>query len=305
MNPVAATGAAGRRPYTLKPMSRKLVECVPNFSEGRDRVKVESIAAAIQSSPRRDLVLDLECDADHNRSVITFVAPPESVVEAALAGAAKAVELIDLTIHTGVHPRIGAVDVMPFVPLEGVTLEECVKLAEQAAARCGSGSRCPRICTKPRRGGPSGPISRTSGAASSRVCAKRSGPIRTVRPISATPSCIATAGATVVGARKFLIAYNINLGTADVEIAKRIAKGIRHLQRRLPVCEGDGCAAGLAQSGAGFDEPDGLRADADPSRVRDGGERGGAVRRAGGGQRNRRPDPEAGAGDDGRLPSAV
>lgn len=208
-------------------MSRKLVECVPNFSEGRDRAKVESIAAAIQSIPGA-LVLDLECDADHNRSVITFVAPPESVVEAALAGAAQAVELIDLTAHTGAHPRIGAVDVMPFVPLEGVTLDECVKLAERAAAEMWKRLQVPTYLYEAaaRRPERANLENIRRGQFEGLREDVRTNPDRA--PDFGNAELHPTAGATVVGARKFLIAYNINLGTADVEIAKRIAKGIRH-----------------------------------------------------------------------------
>lgn len=208
-------------------MSRKLVECVPNFSEGRDRCKVELIAAAIRSIPGA-LVLDVECDADHNRSVITFVAPPEVVVEAALAGAARAVELIDLNFHKGVHPRIGAVDVMPFVPLEGVSLEECVALAERAASELWSRFRVPSYLYEAAARRPE----RTNlenvrrGQFEGLREEVRTNPERA--PDFGDAELHATAGATAVGARKFLIAYNINLGTADVEIAKRIAKTIRH-----------------------------------------------------------------------------
>jgi len=205
---------------------RKLVECVPNFSEGRERAKVEAIAAAIRGVPGA-LVLDLELDGDHNRSVITFVAPPEVVVEAALAGAAKAVELIDLRVHEGVHPRIGAVDVMPFVPLEGVTLAECVALAERAAEllwkRLGvpaylyeaAARRPERVNLENIRRGQFEGLREEV-----KVNAER-------RPDFGEAALHESAGATVVGARKFLIAYNINLSTPDVEVAKRIAKGIR------------------------------------------------------------------------------
>src|SRR5579872_5922384 len=109
---------------------RQLVECVPNFSEGRDPAKIDAIVAAILSVP--DVVLlDREADADHNRCVITIVGPPANVADAAFRGVEKAVEIIDLTKHQGAHPRIGAADVVPFIPIEGVTLEECVQLAER------------------------------------------------------------------------------------------------------------------------------------------------------------------------------
>src|SRR5437870_1176076 len=113
-------------------MARQLIECVPNFSEGRDPAKIDAIIQAILSVP--DVVLlDRESDADHNRSVLTFVGPPGAVAGAAFRAVEKAVGLIDLSKHQGAHPRIGAADVVPFIPIEGVTLEECVKLSERLA----------------------------------------------------------------------------------------------------------------------------------------------------------------------------
>ena len=109
---------------------KQIIECVPNFSEGRRTEVVSAIAEAIRGPGI--VLLDQEMDADHNRSVLTFVGSPEEVVEAALRAVEKAVQLIDLREHSGVHPRIGAVDVLPFVPVEGVTIEDCVRLAEQA-----------------------------------------------------------------------------------------------------------------------------------------------------------------------------
>src|SRR5947209_10746464 len=113
-----------------KPMARQLVECVPNFSEGRDTAKIDAIVQSILAVP--DVVLlDREQDADHNRCVLTFVGPPAAVAEAAYRSVEKAVEIIDLTQHQGAHPRIGAADVVPFIPIEGVTVAECVALAER------------------------------------------------------------------------------------------------------------------------------------------------------------------------------
>src|SRR5437588_2419603 len=108
-------------------MARQLVECVPNFSEGRDAAKIDAIVQSVLSVPEV-VLLDRESDPDHNRSVLTFVGPPGAVADAALRSVAKAVSLIDLTRHQGAHPRIGAADVVPFIPIEGVTLEDCVKL---------------------------------------------------------------------------------------------------------------------------------------------------------------------------------
>src|ERR1041385_8763542 len=111
-------------------MARQLVECVPNFSEGRDAAKIDAIVQSVSSVPEV-VLLDRESDPDHNRSVLTFVGPPAAVADAALRGVAKAVDIIDLTTHQGAHPRIGAADVVPFIPIEGVTIEECVRLAER------------------------------------------------------------------------------------------------------------------------------------------------------------------------------
>src|ERR1700685_3760216 len=123
-------------------MLRQLVECVPNFSEGRDAAKIDAIVASVLAVPEVAL-LDRESDADHNRCVLTFVGPPAAVADAALRGVAKAVELIDLTKHQGAHPRIGAADVVPFIPIEGVTLEECVRLSERVATEIWNKLRVP------------------------------------------------------------------------------------------------------------------------------------------------------------------
>lgn len=207
-------------------MSRTIVECVPNFSEGRDAAKVDAIIAAMRSVAGI-VVLDREMDADHNRSVVTFAGPAEAVGEAAFRGVEKAVELIDLTHHVGVHPRIGAADVVPFVPVQGVTLEDCVRIAERLAKQLWERLRVP--------------VYLYEAAARRPECANleniRRGQFEGLReevrtnaarrPDFGEAELHPTAGATVVGARKFLIAYNINLTTPDVEIAKRIARTIR------------------------------------------------------------------------------
>src|SRR5262245_57358308 len=113
--------------------SSRLVECIPNFSEGRRPDTVQAIAAAI-ASVKPACVLDTHIDPDHNRSVITFAAPPETVVEAAVSAVSRAAELIDMRTHHGEHPRLGATDVLPFVPLRGVTMEDCVRIAYEAGA---------------------------------------------------------------------------------------------------------------------------------------------------------------------------
>src|SRR5258707_11543228 len=121
---------------------RQLVECVPNFSEGRDLAKVDAIVQAILAVPEV-VLLDRESDADHNRSVLTFVGPPAAVADAAFRAVEKAVELIDLSQHSGAHPRIGACDVLPFIPIEGVTVEECVQLAERVGQEIWTRLRVP------------------------------------------------------------------------------------------------------------------------------------------------------------------
>src|SRR5580693_9239060 len=207
-------------------MPRQLVECVPNFSEGRDSAKMDAIVQAILDVPEV-VLLDRESDADHIRCVLTFVGPPAAVADAALRGVAKAVELIDLTTHQGAHPRIGAADVVPFIPIEGVTLEECVRLAERVAGEIWSKLHVPvylyesaarrpdRVNLENIRRGQFEAVVREMGVAPER------------NPDVGDAVCHPTAGAIVVGARKFLIAYNVNLGTPDVAIAKKIAKTIR------------------------------------------------------------------------------
>ncbi len=204
---------------------KRLVECVPNFSEGRRQEVIAAILAAIRSV-EGVIVLDHHSDVDHNRTVVTFVGPPEAVVEAAYAGIAKAAQLIDLDHHRGEHPRIGATDVVPFVPLEGVTMEECVALARQLGERVGNELGIPvylyeAAATRPDR---------------ENLENIRRGEYEGLKTEIATnpdrapdfgPARLGPAGATVIGARPFLIAYNVYLTTSDVEIARKIAKAIR------------------------------------------------------------------------------
>ena len=206
---------------------RKIVECVPNFSEGRRTEVVGEIVAAIKEA-QGAVLLDRESDADHNRSVITFVAPPERVVDAALAGARKAAELIDLNHHRGEHPRMGAVDVVPFIPISGVTMEECIALARQCGERMWRELGIPiylyeKAATRLER---------------ENLATVRKGQFEGIRDdIARNPSRLPdygearvhpTAGITAVGARPPLIAYNINLGTSDITIATKIARAVRH-----------------------------------------------------------------------------
>src|SRR5580704_4753638 len=205
---------------------RRLIECVPNFSEGRDPAKVDAIVSAM-SSVSGVYVLDREMDADHNRCVLTLAGEPEAVAEAALRGVGKAMELIDLTKHAGAHPRVGATDVVPFIPIEGVTIEDCVALAHRTGHEIWARYRIPVFFYE------------AAAKRSDRVNLEnvRRGQFEGLRqemkhnhdrqPDVGEPKLHPTAGVTVVGARKFLIAYNVNLNTSDVAIANKIAKAIR------------------------------------------------------------------------------
>ncbi len=222
---------------------KTIIECVPNFSEGRDGARIATIVEALLAGPDVYL-LDREMDSDHNRSVITVVGTRESIGEAALRGIAKAAELIDLNQHQGAHPRLGATDVVPFVPVAGVTLEDCVRIAEfvaeeiwkrfgiptylyEAAARQPERKNLENI----RRGQFEGLREEV------KVDPKR-------LPDFGEAALHPTAGATVVGARKFLIAYNINLNTPDVNLAKAIARKIRASGGGFPCVKAMGVGLG-------------------------------------------------------------
>ena len=205
---------------------KRLIECVPNFSEGRDPARVDALVAAM-SAVEGVYVLDREMDPDHNRCVITLAGEPEAVAEAALRGVGKAAELIDLTRHTGAHPRVGATDVLPFVPVEGVAIEDCVALARKVGREIWERYRIPvyfyeAAATRPDR-------NNLENIRKGQFEGLRDEVLRNPdrAPDVGEPRLHPTAGATVVGARKFLIAYNINLNTPDVAIANKIARAIR------------------------------------------------------------------------------
>jgi glutamate formiminotransferase/formiminotetrahydrofolate cyclodeaminase len=205
---------------------KRLIECVPNFSEGRDAAKVDALVAAMSEVPGV-YVLDREMDADHNRCVVTLAGEPDAVAEAALRGTGKAMELIDLTKHTGAHPRVGATDVLPFIPIEGVTIEDCVALARRVGEEIWKRYRIPvfyyeAAATRPERVNLENV--RRGQFEGLREEMKKN---HDRQPDVGEPKVHPTAGITVVGARKFLIAYNVNLNTSDVRIANKIAKAIR------------------------------------------------------------------------------
>ena len=214
----------------------KLVECVPNFSEGRDPQKIAAIVAEIESVDGVQM-LDQEMDKDHNRAVITFVGEPEAVYEAAFKAVKKATELIDMEQHHGEHPRMGATDVVPFIPISGTSVEECIELAKRLGKRMADELEIPvylyeAAATRPsrenladvRRGEYEG-IKESIGTDPDRK--PDFGPSRT-HP---------TAGATAVGVRPYLIAFNVYLGTTNLKIAKEIAKAIRFGDGGLRYCK--------------------------------------------------------------------
>ncbi len=207
-------------------LPNSLIECVPNFSEGRDPAVVAAIAQAAAGVPGI-LLLDLQRDVDHNRCVITFAGPPEAVTEAAVAAAGVAALRIDLSKHIGVHPRIGAADVIPFIPLRGVTLEECAVLARRAGEQHWKRNDVPVYFYDAASLRPDRTRLEQIRKGGFRVLreAALSDPYR--RPDVGGPALHPTAGASVIGARKFLVAFNVNLRSGDVALAQRIAKKIR------------------------------------------------------------------------------
>jgi glutamate formiminotransferase/formiminotetrahydrofolate cyclodeaminase len=218
----------------------RLVECVPNFSEGRRPEIVEKIRDAI-ASVEGIAVLDVSSDASHNRTVITFVAPIEKAIDAAFAGIRTASNLIDLTKHSGEHPRMGASDVVPFIPLEGTTMEDCIVLARQLGERVGKELQIPvflyeRAASRPDRENLAD-VRRGEFEGLRDEIGKNPGR----KPDYGPEQIHATAGATAIGARPFLVAYNIYLGDkANVPVAKDVAKSVRGLSGGLRYVKGLG-----------------------------------------------------------------
>ncbi len=213
----------------------KIIECIPNFSEGRDEEKINLIINEIESAGVE--LLDREMDPSHNRAVITFVGEPEAVLEAAFLGAKKAAELIDLTKHKGEHPRMGATDVIPFVPISNATTRECVELARRLGKRIAEELKIPiylyeAAATRPDR---------------QNLANIRRGEFEGIRdeietnpdrkPDFGEAKIHPTAGATVIGARFPLIAFNLNLNTSNVDIAQKIAKAIRFMSGGFRYCK--------------------------------------------------------------------
>ena len=199
-----------------------LLECALNFSEGRRQDVIQAIVGVVQGAR----VLDVSSDADHNRTVVSFVGSPQEAAAAALAVSAKAIELIDLNVHRGAHPRMGAVDVIPFVPLGEATMEQAVATARQVGQKLGEELQLPVFLYE---GAASRPERRN-------LADVRQGEYEGLAQKLADPAWVPdfgpahphpTAGAVAVGARIFLVAYNVNLSTSDVSIAKDIARAVR------------------------------------------------------------------------------
>jgi glutamate formiminotransferase len=205
---------------------RQIVECVPNFSEGRRPAVIDQIVTSL-SEVAGVHVLDVESDADHNRTVVTFIGEPRPVEEAAFRGISRAAELIDMEQHRGAHPRMGATDVVPFIPIRGVTMEDCVEIARRLGTRVGSELGIPvylyeAVATSPQR---------------VNLADVRRGEYEGIRQEIATnpqrapdfgPRRMSRAGATAIGARPPLIAFNVYLTSDDVRIAQAIARAVRH-----------------------------------------------------------------------------
>jgi len=207
----------------------RIVECVPNFSEGRDIRIINAIAGAI-SNVQGVKFLSAEPDKDYNRTVVTFIGHPAAVVEAAFRGTQKASELIDMATHKGEHPRLGATDVVPFVPVSGVTMQDCVKLAHQFGKRVGDELGIPiylyeEAATTPERRN----LSTIRKGEYEGLSQKLEDP--QWKPDYGPATFHAKAGATVTGARMFLIAYNVNLNTNETKLANEIALRIRESGR--------------------------------------------------------------------------
>jgi glutamate formiminotransferase len=210
----------------------KIVECVPNFSEGRRKDVIEKILGEIRGVEGAKL-LDSEPDADHNRCVVTFVGEPDAAKEAAFRAIKKAAELIDMDAHKGEHPRMGATDVVPFIPVKGVTMDECIRLANELGERVGRELGIPvylyeSAARRPER---------------KNLADVRKGEYEGIKAEIETnparkpdygPSKMGKAGATVIGARPYLVAYNVNLATTDLSVAKAIAKKIREKDGGFP-----------------------------------------------------------------------
>ena len=216
----------------------KIIECVPNFSEGRDKQIVEKIADAFRAKDNVKL-LDYSSDTDHNRSVITVAGEPEALKEAVIEAVGIAVELINLTKHSGQHPRMGAVDVIPFIPIKNVTMDEAITLSKEVGEAIGEKYNLPvflyeKSATQQHRENLANVRKGEFEGLKEKMLSPEWKP--DFGPLQPHP----TAGAVAVGARMPLVAYNVNLNTSDLEIATAIAKKVRHIGGGLRFCKAMG-----------------------------------------------------------------
>ena len=216
----------------------QLIECIPNFSEARRPEIIDQIVAVIRSVADVTL-LDRSSDLDHNRTVLTFAGTPAGVEEAAFLAIQKAAELIDLNKHTGEHPRIGATDVCPFVPLGGASMDDCITIAKRLGARVGSELKIPVYLYEAAAARPERTNLENIRKGQYEALKEEMG-VKPERDPDFGPNKVGTAGATVIGARNPLIAFNVYLTTEDVDIAKKIAKAIRHSSGGLRYVKGLG-----------------------------------------------------------------
>ena len=227
-------------------MSGQLIECIPNFSEARRPEVIKEITHAIQSIPNVQ-ILDLHSDKDHNRTVVTYIGSPKDVEEAAFQAIKKASELINMEQHTGSHPRLGATDVVPFVPISGVSMDDCINIAHHLAKRVGSELQIPvylyeEAALKPER------KNLEKIRRGEYELLKNEIITNDVRTPDLGPRILTSAGATVIGARNPLIAFNVYLDSGDLLKARSIAQAIRESSGGLPSVKALGMMVnGLAQ----------------------------------------------------------
>lgn len=214
----------------------KIIECVPNFSEGRDASRIDRIVEAITAVPGAHL-LGREMDADHNRAVVTFIGSPEAVKAAAFAAIAKATELIDMNQHSGEHPRLGATDVCPFVPLLGAGLEDCIVLARELGREVAERLHIPVYLYEAAAMRPERENLANIRKGEYEIIREEMGKIPSRDPDLGEPKMHPTAGAVVIGARMPLVAYNVYLNTRDLSVAKKIAQAIRQRSGGFAHCK--------------------------------------------------------------------
>ena len=219
-------------------IGKKLIECVPNFSEGRDHAKIEKIVQPFRGKDGVKL-LDYQRDQDHNRMVVTVVGEPQALRQSVVEAVGTAVELIDMNQHQGQHPRMGAVDVVPFIPIRNVSMEEAVEFSKEVAREIAGLYKLPIFLYE----------ASASSAARQNLAAVRKGQFEEMaeklkqpewKPDFGPDHVHSTAGVTAVGARMPLVAFNVNLGTDNLEIANQIALKVRHISGGLRFCKGIG-----------------------------------------------------------------